>query len=220
VGAALVFEDVSKVYPDAGGGIALDGIRLSVSPGEFIAVVGPSGCGKSTLLHLSGGIDVATAGRVLADGRDVGRLAERDLTLYRRRSVGVVFQFFNLIPALTVLETVELPLALDGERHAGARARELLNRVGLAEKAGARPWELSGGQMQRVALARALVHRPSLLLADEPTGNLDSAAGGTVMDLIAELHREEGVTVLLATHSEEAARRAARKVRLRDGRIV
>ena len=220
MGAALVFEDVSKVYPAASGGVALDGVRLSVSPGEFIAVVGPSGCGKSTLLHLSGGIDVATAGRVLADGRDVGRLAERDLTLYRRRSVGVVFQFFNLIPALTVLENVELPLALDGQRHAGARARELLDRVGLAEKAGAHPWELSGGQMQRVALARALVHRPSLLLADEPTGNLDSAAGGAVMDMIARLHREEGVTVLLATHSEEAARRAGRTVRLRDGRIV
>ena len=218
MGAALVFDDVSKVYPDARGTVALDGIRLSVSPGEFLAVVGPSGCGKSTLLHLSGGIDVATGGRVLADGRDLGKLPERDLTLFRRRSVGVVFQFFNLIAALTVLENVELPLALDGERGAGARARRLLERVGVADRAGAYPWELSGGQVQRVALARALVHRPSLLLADEPTGNLDSASGAVVLDLISELHREEGVTVLLATHSDEAARRAGRTVRLRDGR--
>lgn len=220
MGAALVFEDVSKVYPDARGTVALEAVRLSVSAGEFLAVVGPSGCGKSTLLHLAGGIDVATRGRVLADGRDIGRLDERDLTLYRRRSVGVVFQFFNLIPALTVLENVELPLALDGERRAGARARALLERVGVAEREGAYPWELSGGQVQRVALARALVHRPSLLLADEPTGNLDSAAGGVVMEMISELHREEGVTVLLATHSEEAARRAGRTVRLRDGRVA
>jgi ABC-type lipoprotein export system ATPase subunit len=220
MGAALVFEDVSKVYPDARGTVALDTVRLAVSPGEFIAVVGPSGCGKSTLLHLAGGIDVATGGRVLADGLDIGTLPERDLTLFRRRSVGVVFQFFNLIAALTVLENVELPLALDGERHAGVRARELLERVGVAEKAGAYPYELSGGQVQRVALARALVHRPSLLLADEPTGNLDSAAGGAVMDMISELHREQGVTVLLATHSDEAARRAGRTVRLRDGRIA
>jgi ABC-type lipoprotein export system ATPase subunit len=220
MGAALVFEDVSKVYPDARGTVALDAVRLSVSPGEFIAVVGPSGCGKSTLLHLAGGIDVATGGRVLADGLDIGALPERDLTLFRRRSVGVVFQFFNLIAALTVLENVELPLALDGERNAGARARELLGRVGVAEKAGAYPYELSGGQAQRVALARALVHRPSLLLADEPTGNLDSAAGSAVMDLISELHREKSVTVLLATHSDEAARRAGRTVRLRDGRVA
>ena len=218
MGAGLVFEDVSKVYP--GQTVALDAICLSVSPGEFVAVIGPSGCGKSTLLHLAGGIDVATGGRVLADGLDIGTLAERDLTLFRRRSVGVVFQFFNLIAALTVLENVELPLALDGERNAGARARELLERVGVAEKAGAYPYELSGGQVQRVALARALVHRPSLLLADEPTGNLDSAAGSVVMDMISELHREEGVTVLLATHSDEAARRAGRTIRLRDGRIA
>jgi ABC-type lipoprotein export system ATPase subunit len=220
MGAALIFEDVSKIYPDARGTVALQGVCLAVSPGEFIAVVGPSGCGKSTLLHLAGGIDVATGGRVLADGLDIGTLPERDLTLFRRRSVGVVFQFFNLIAALTVLENVELPLALDGERHSGARARELLERVGVAEKAGAYPYELSGGQVQRVALARALVHRPSLLLADEPTGNLDSAAGGAVMDMISELHREQGVTVLLATHSDEAARRAGRTVRLRDGRIA
>jgi ABC-type lipoprotein export system ATPase subunit len=220
MGAALIFEDVSKVYRDARGTVALQGVCLAVSPGEFIAVVGPSGCGKSTLLHLAGGIDVATGGRVLADGLDIGTLPERDLTLFRRRSVGVVFQFFNLIAALTVLENVELPLALDGERHSGARARELLERVGVAEKAGAYPYELSGGQVQRVALARALVHRPSLLLADEPTGNLDSAAGGAVMDMISELHREQGVTVLLATHSDEAARRAGRTVRLRDGRIA
>jgi len=221
MGAALVFEDVSKVYPAASGGVALDGVRLSVSPGEFIAVLGPSGCGKSTLLHLSGGIDVATAGRVLADGRDVGRLAERDLTLYRRRSVGVVFQFFNLIPALTVLENVELPLALDGQRHAGARARELLDRVGLAEKAGAHPWELSGGQMQRVALARALVHRPRLLLLDEPLGALDALTRIEMQQLIESLWRTHGFTALLVTHDvSEAVALADRVVLIEDHRIA
>jgi len=219
VGAGLVFEDVSKVYPGARGTVALDGIDLTIPAGQFVAVVGPSGCGKSTLLHLSGGIDLPTRGRVLADGRDITGFSERELTLFRRRSVGVVFQFFNLIPALTVIENVELPLLLDGARDSPQRARELLARVGVADKEDAYPYELSGGQTQRVAIARALVHRPSLLLADEPTGNLDSASGGAVLDLIARLPREEGATVLLATHSDEASARAERRVRLRDGRL-
>ena len=219
MGAALEFEDASKVYPGARETTALDRIRLSVAPGEFVAVAGPSGCGKSTLLHLAGGIDVATRGRVLVDGRDLTRLTDAELTLFRRRSVGVVFQFFHLLAALTVLENVELPLALDGAPNS-ERARALLDRVGLAGREASYPDELSGGQMQRVAVARALVHDPPLLLADEPTGNLDSAAGAAVLDLIGEMQRERGLTVLLATHSDEAARRASRVVRLKDGRIA
>ena len=220
VGAEVLFENVTKIYGGPPGTKALDGIELRISGGEFAAVVGPSGCGKSTLLHLAGGIDVASSGRVRVSGRDLGLLTDEELTLFRRRGVGTVFQFFNLIPALTVRENVELPLALDGSPEAPARARELLGRVGLADRESSYPYELSGGQLQRVAVARALSARPALLLADEPTGNLDSAAGGAVLDLIDALRRDEGVTVLLATHSAEAAGRADRVVRLRDGRIV
>lgn len=157
----------------------------------------------------------------MVGGRDLSRFGDEELTLYRRRQVGTVFQFFNLLPALTVLENVELPLALDGRgREARDRALDLLGRVGVADKGDAFPYELSGGQMQRVALARALSTRPPLVLADEPTGNLDSVSGTAVLDLISALHAEEGVTVLMATHSEEAARRAESIVRLRDGRVA
>jgi ABC-type lipoprotein export system ATPase subunit len=220
VGVSVVFEAVSKSYPGAAETPALDGITLEVAAGEFVAVTGPSGCGKSTLLHLAGGIDVATAGRVVVGGRDLSRLPEEGLTLFRRREVGTVFQFFNLIPALSVRENVELPLALDARPGGAERARALLARVGLAGKENAFPYVLSGGQLQRVALARALSAGPALLLADEPTGNLDSVSGGTVLGLLAELHREEGVTVLMATHSADAAARAERVVALRDGRLA
>ena len=220
MGVEIAFEEVSKTYPGARDTPALDRVSLEIAAGEFVAVAGPSGCGKSTLLHLAGGIDVATSGRVVVGGRDLTAIPEDELTLFRRRLVGTVFQFFNLIPALSVRENVELPLALDGNREASARARELLARVGLAEKGDAFPYELSGGQMQRVALARALSARPELLLADEPTGNLDSLSGAAVLDLLASLHEEHGGTVLMATHSEEAARRAGRVVRLKDGRVA
>jgi ABC-type lipoprotein export system ATPase subunit len=220
VGVSVVFEEVSKSYSGAEERPALDRVSLEVEAGEFVAVAGPSGCGKSTLLHLAGGIDVATAGRVAVGGRDLASLDDEALTLFRRREVGTVFQFFNLIPALSVRENVELPLALDSRSDAGGRARALLARVGLSEKENAFPYELSGGQMQRVAIARALSAAPALLLADEPTGNLDSVSGGAVLHLLAELHREERVTVLMATHSAEAAGRAQRIVALRDGRIA
>ncbi|MGH9443386.1 MAG: ABC transporter ATP-binding protein [Thermoanaerobaculia bacterium] len=220
MGARVVFEAVTKVYAGARETTALDGVTLEIGAGESVAIVGPSGCGKSTLLHLAGGIDTASAGRVYVADRDLALLPEKDLTLYRRRRVGTIFQFFNLIAALTVRENVELPLALDDSRIAGDRARELLARVGLSEREGAYPYELSGGQMQRVAVARALSARPSLLLADEPTGNLDSATGASVLDLIDELRRDESITVLLATHSVDAASRANRIVRLKDGRIA
>jgi putative ABC transport system ATP-binding protein len=220
VGVEVAFEEVSKTYPGAGETPALDRVSLAIAPGEFVAIAGPSGCGKSTLLHLAGGIDVATRGRVVVGGRDLTSLSEDELTIFRRRRVGTVFQFFNLIPALSVRENVELPAALDGRPGSAERARELLARVGLADRQDAFPYELSGGQMQRVALARALCARPDMILADEPTGNLDSVSGGAVLDLLGSLHREEGVTVLMATHSEEAARRAGRVVRLKDGRLA
>lgn len=199
--------------------MALDRLDLDVPAGEFLALVGESGSGKSTLLHLLGGIDRPTAGHIGVGGRDVGELKERELVLYRRREVGVVFQFFNLLPHLTVLENVELPRRLDGGADATARALALLDRVGLAHRGQAHPYELSGGEMQRVAVARALATGARLLLADEPTGNLDSRNGAEVLRLLDEIRRERGVTLLLATHSHAAAARADRVETMRDGRL-
>ncbi len=211
---------VRKVYAGGQAVVALDGVDLEVPAGEFLALVGESGSGKSTLLHLTGGIDRPSAGEILVGGASVGALPERALVLYRRREVGMVFQFFNLLPHLTVRENVELPRRLDGASDAGPRAAELLERVGLADRAGAHPYELSGGQMQRVAIARALVTGARLLLADEPTGNLDSRNAEAVLTLLDEIRRERGVTLLLATHSAAAARRADRVVTLKDGRVA
>jgi len=208
------------VYEAAQPVVALDAVDLDVEAGEFLAIVGPSGGGKSTLLHLLAGIDRPTSGTVSVGGRDIARLSEKAMTLYRRREAGMVFQFFNLLPHLTVLENVELPRALDGLPDAAARARELLDRVGLLPRAAAYPYELSGGEMQRAAIARALVTGARLLLADEPTGNLDSANGERVLELIDEIRRERSVTLVLATHSPTAARRADRTLELSDGRFV
>jgi putative ABC transport system ATP-binding protein len=218
--SAVVCESVSKVYPGAQPVVALDGVSLAVAAGEFLTVVGPSGGGKSTLLHLVAGIDRPTSGAITVGGRDLARLGEGDLTLYRRRDVGIVFQFFNLLPHLTVAENVELPRLLDGKDDASERARDLLERVDLARRRDAHPYELSGGEMQRAAVARALVTGARLLLADEPTGNLDSKHGDEVLALVDEVRRERGVTVILATHSEAAAHRADRIVELKDGRIA
>jgi putative ABC transport system ATP-binding protein len=215
----VVCESVSKVYPGAQPVVALDSVTLTVAPGEFLAVVGPSGGGKSTLLHLVAGIDRATSGSIRVGDRDLATLPESGRTLYRRRDVGVVFQFFNLLAHLTVRENVELPRLLDGQRDAAERAGELLDRVDLARRSDAHPYELSGGEMQRAAIARALVTGARLLLADEPTGNLDSRHGEEVLALIDEVRRERGVTVILATHSDSAARRADRTVELKDGRL-
>ncbi|HQN10171.1 MAG TPA: ABC transporter ATP-binding protein [Thermoanaerobaculia bacterium] len=206
---------------DAASAEALAGVSFVLDPGEFVALLGPSGCGKSTLLHLLGGLDRPSSGRVIVDGSDLARLSEADRDLYRRQTAATVFQLFNLLPTMTALENVALPLLLDGvpPAEADARAEGLLGEVGLAAKSGSFPWQLSGGQMQRVAVARALVASPALLLADEPTGSLDSRSGAQVLDLIAELASARRVTVLLATHSDEAARRARRALRLRDGRL-
>jgi putative ABC transport system ATP-binding protein len=217
---SLSFRSVTKVYAGGQDVVALDGLDLEIASGEFVALVGESGSGKSTLLHLAGGIDRPTSGEIRVGGRDVGALPERELVLYRRRDVGMVFQFFNLLPHLTVRENVELPRRLDGGADAPARADELLERVGLASRAGAHPYELSGGEMQRVAIARALASGARLLLADEPTGNLDSRNGGAVLSLLDEIRRERGVTLMLATHSAAAAQRADRTVRLKDGCCV
>ena len=209
-----------KVYPGAQPVVALDGVDLEVAAGEFLAVVGPSGGGKSTLLHLLGGIDRPTSGTIAVGGRDIGSLSEEELTLYRRREAGLVFQFFNLLPHISVRENVELPRALDGLPDATRRAEELLDRVGLRHRAAAHPYDLSGGEMQRVAIARALSTGARLLLADEPTGNLDSANGEQVLRLLDEIRRERGVTLVLATHWHDAARQADRTIEIRDGHIA
>jgi putative ABC transport system ATP-binding protein len=216
---AVSCRKLTKIY---GGGeqvIALDGVDLEVAPGEFLGVLGPSGGGKSTLLHMLGAIDRPTSGEVVVGERPLSAMTDRELTLYRRRDVGMVFQFFNLLPHLTVAENVELPGALDGRNDAAERARDLLDRVGLGHRARAYPYELSGGEMQRVAIARALVAGAALLLADEPTGNLDTKNGEGVLDLLDEMRRERGVTLVLATHSAAAAKRADRTIDIRDGRI-
>ena len=216
---ALVCRALRKVYGGAEPVVALHDVDLDVAPGEFLGVLGPSGGGKSTLLHLLGGIDRATSGTVSVGGRELGALPEKALTLYRRRDVGMVFQFFNLLPHLTVTENVELPRLLDGREDASERARALLARVGLERRGGAHPYELSGGEMQRVAIARALSTGARLLLADEPTGNLDSVNGEQVLGLLDEIRRERGVTLVLATHWPAAARRADRTIEIRDGRM-
>jgi putative ABC transport system ATP-binding protein len=216
---AVVCERVSKTYSGAQPVLALDAVDLTVPSGEFLAVVGPSGGGKSTLLHLVAGIDAPTSGSIRVGGRDIALLSDRERTLYRRRDVGVVFQFFNLLPHLTVRENVELPRLLDGRADARERAADLLERVDLAHRSAAHPYELSGGEMQRAAIARALVTGAKLLLADEPTGNLDSRHGAEVLALLDSVRRERGVTLVLATHSEAAARRADRIVQIVDGRL-
>jgi putative ABC transport system ATP-binding protein len=217
---AISCRAVSKVYAGPEPVVALDGLDLEVPAGQFLALVGESGSGKSTLLHLLGGIDRPTSGQIHVGGREVGSLAERDLVLYRRRDVGLVFQFFNLLPHLSVRDNVELPRRLDGGADAADRAGVLLERVGLARRASAHPYELSGGEMQRVAIARALATGARLLLADEPTGNLDSRNGEEVLRLLDEIRRERGVTLLLATHSSAAAARADRVVTVKDGRVL
>jgi len=200
---------------------ALRGVDLSVLPGDFLALMGPSGSGKSTLLHVLGLLDRPTAGRVLWEGADVTRLNGGKLAELRGRRIGFVFQMFNLVPNLTALENVELPLVFLGvpARERRRKAREILERLGLGDRLRHRPNQLSGGQQQRVALARALVTDPALLIADEPTGNLDSATGREILALFVELNGQ-GRTIVLATHDPEAAAVAKVRLRLRDGRIM
>ena len=198
---------------------ALAELSLRLEPGEMVALVGPSGCGKSTALNLVGAVDRPDAGRVVVCGVDVGSASEAQLVALRRRSIGMVFQAFHLVPHLTVEENIALPLALDRRRDAD-RVDALLRRVGLEHRRRHFPSELSGGEQQRTAVARALVHRPQVVVADEPTGNLDSRTGTAVMELLAELRREEGAALLLATHDGAVASLADRLVELADGRRV
>jgi len=200
---------------------ALAGVDLDVASGEAVALMGASGSGKSTLLHLLGGLDTPSGGTIVVDGRNLHAMSDGELAQFRRQRLGFVFQFFHLLPTLSILENVMLPgrLATMNESDLQKRAQELLARVGLSGRENDSPDALSGGQQQRVALARALVTRPVLLLADEPTGNLDSANSSGVLDLLSELVRENGATLVMATHSNEAAKIAKRIVRLKDGKI-
>jgi len=199
--------------------LALDGVDLCLDAGGLTALVGPSGSGKATLLHLAGGLDKPDAGRIFLEDRDLSTLSAGERAQLRRRQVGFVFQFFHLIPTLTVAENVELPLILDGARKANGRVGELLDRVSLGHRADHLPGELSGGEMQRSAIARALVARPRLLLADEPTGNLDSATGAEILDVLCDQVAEEGTALLMVTHDSGAASRAEEVLHLRDGRV-
>ncbi len=200
---------------------ALRGVDLSIARGEFVALVGPSGSGKSTVLNLIGGLDRPTGGQVWINGTDLSAGDERVLTRHRRQQVGFVFQSFNLLPRLSAEENVALPLMFSGvpERERRGRARALLEQVGLGPRLGHRPNQLSGGEQQRVAIARALVGGPALLLADEPTGNLDTGTGREIMALLRELNRGRGLTLLVVTHDPEVAAFADRVVKLRDGRV-
>ena len=216
----LELRGVSKTYSNGEQPVeVLHAISLAAEPGTVTALLGRSGCGKSTLLNLAGAMDFPTAGEVLIDGRATATLSDSELTALRRRRIGFVFQSFQLLPTLTVLENVELPLLLAGSARTAEAAREKLQWVGLLEKAASMPYQLSGGQMQRVAIARALVHLPDLLMADEPTGNLDTASGDQVLNLLREAATNFGATILIATHSTEAAAIADVRVHLRDGRI-
>ncbi|MCY2958569.1 MAG: ABC transporter ATP-binding protein [Planctomycetota bacterium] len=225
VAAALaVISRASKTYARGAAEVAaLVEVDLEIQPGEMVALLGPSGCGKSTLLNVLSGVDRLDAGTALVAGIDLGRASERELVTLRRERIGIVFQAFHLVPNLTAEENVALPLSLAGRRDP-ARVASLLARVGLAARARHFPSELSGGEQQRVALARALVHRPRLVLADEPTGNLDSVSGAAVLELLDELRAEsspsERAAVVLATHDERVAARADRRVRMRDGRVI
>jgi putative ABC transport system ATP-binding protein len=200
---------------------ALDGVDLEIARGEMVAIMGPSGSGKSTLLHLLGALESPTAGSIALAGREFQGLDDRELTLLRREGIGFVFQFFNLLPALTAEENVHLPALIAGRRDEALaeRARTLLDRVGLADRADHVPSELSGGEQQRVSIARALLMEPELVLADEPTGNLDSHSEAQVLELLAELNRTEGHTIVMVTHDPEAAAVAQRVVFMRDGKI-
>ncbi|MCG3110654.1 MAG: ABC transporter ATP-binding protein [Candidatus Manganitrophus sp. SB1] len=198
----------------------LDGIDLSVPAKQFVAVVGPSGSGKSTLLGLIAGLDRPTSGSIRIDGVSLSALSEDDLARLRREKVGMIFQSFHLIPTLTALENVQVPLELRGERAADREAIRLLDAVGLGDRKHHYPVQLSGGEQQRVAVARAYSAKPALLLADEPTGNLDSANGARVIDLLLQLHRDQGSTLILVTHDPSLAARAERVLSLRDGKVV
>ena len=219
--AVVEMHDITKVYGQGEAEVrAVDGISLTVEPGEYVAIMGASGSGKSTVMNIIGALDVATSGTYKIDGVDIGDLDDDALSLVRNRRIGFIFQAFNLIPRMSAASNVELPLMYRGVRRSERRRRALdaLAKVGLADRSHHQPNELSGGQQQRVAVARALAMEPSLMLADEPTGNLDSRSTADVLDLLGEIHAE-GKTIVIITHEDDVAERAGRVVTLRDGKV-
>lgn len=217
----LQIQDLKKYYGKGEHVVkALDGISLTVEKGEFIAIVGTSGSGKSTLLHMLGGLDRATEGKVHVDGNDIFAMDDDKLTIFRRRSVGFVFQSYNLIPILNVYENIVLPIELDGARIDKGYVNQVIETLGLKEKVNNLPANLSGGQQQRVAIARALSTKPSIVLADEPTGNLDSKTSQEVLILMKQMSQKFNQTIVMITHNEEIAQTADRVIRLEDGQIV
>jgi len=219
----IVITNLTKVYHLGEERVdALAGVSLDIAEGEFVAIVGPSGSGKSTLLHLTGGLDTPTTGSITVSGRDLSLLSDLELAQYRNQNVGFVFQSFNLHPTYTALENVALPLVFSQVPRAERlrRASAALEAVGMSPRAAHLPSELSGGERQRVSIARALVTNPKIIVADEPTGNLDSANGTRIMELLSELNRTRGITLLVATHDVELAGRARRVITMRDGRIT
>jgi putative ABC transport system ATP-binding protein len=219
----LVADNLQKTYVSGDARVAaLAGVSFEVEAGDFVALMGPSGCGKSTLLHLCGAMDRLTSGTLRLNDRDLSTMGDDELTRVRREQVGFVFQFFNLLPTLTVSDNIALPCLLAGMKaeEAESRGRALADRVGISHRLTHYPQQISGGEMQRAAIARALVHRPALLVADEPTGNLDSENGANVLSLIGELNRELGVTVVLATHAADVAAAATRVLKMKDGKFA
>ncbi len=217
----IELDDVTKVY--AMGEVAVNavaGISMSVEPGELLSIVGPSGSGKSTLMNIIGCLDVPTAGRYVLEGDDVGQLSDNQLAELRGQKIGFIFQTYNLLPRLSALANVQLPLLYGGGKDGRQRSIAALEKVGLGHRLKHRPVELSGGEQQRVGIARALVKDPSIILADEPTGNLDTQSGNDIMDVLYQLHNEDGITVLIVTHDPEVAASSDRVVSMRDGYVV
>ena len=219
--AILQTQNLKKVYgTDPNAVHALDGINLSVEKGEFVAIVGTSGSGKSTLLHMLGGLDRPTSGKVFVDGKDIFSLKEEALTIFRRRKIGFVFQSYNLVPVLNVYENIVLPIELDGKKIDRHFVQNILETLGLADRQDALPSQLSGGQQQRVAIARALASSPAIILADEPTGNLDSKTSQDVLSLLKVTSQKFSQTMVMITHNEEIAQMADRIIRIEDGKIL
>ena len=214
--------NVTKIYHQGSNPVvALDHITLNIGKGEFLAITGKSGCGKSTLINMIGGLDTADQGRVIINGEDISRMDDRRLTLFRRERVGIIFQFFNLLPILSLEENIILPhLLKDGKNPPVDKMNHLLHEMGLYDRRHHHPYELSGGEMQRVAICRALINDPEIILADEPTGNLDSASGKQVLEILRRLRDKQGKTMVLVTHSQEGAAIADRVLTLRDGKLL
>jgi putative ABC transport system ATP-binding protein len=216
-------KDVCKVFGSKeNSNTVLDNVSLNIEKGEFVSLMGESGSGKSTLLYLIGGLDKPTSGNIFIDGKDINAIKEKELAVLRRKDIGFVFQFYNLVQNLTVEENIMLPVIMDGrkEKDYKERLEEILDIVGLKEKRKSLPNQLSGGQQQRVSIARAIILSPEVILADEPIGNLDSKSGEDVMNLFKTINKEEGITILQVTHSEESAKYGNRIIRLKDGKIV